>query len=598
MNRSTITPPQYPNRHCPLLLVLLGVFAYSALAFSADFQPNDQVSLKKDGPLLFLDKPLRQGMVGETFKVLAYQPAQKKVFLATKDPAGKEIAVSVTEDSVGLVPADKTKVQADVLAAVSRQQYTSAKALLDQALRASPDDADLRSTSTALETLVKSAAQLNQVTISQRTVADDLQRRRRNADVTDHPNLLDAQDQSGRQRAAEIRTEANKLEVKSTELVRTAQANYDAASSALKGIIQSSLRAKLAGTKTKVAAQTRQNLDPRAGITSTSTSAKPAVSPDIKLLLLKSARMQARFYLLAASREIENIKDKSSKEACLEDIAVAQGEADDKTAALATIKEQRPGGMSRLAGALTEAGDVPAALEVAADPGVYDRNEVLSWIAMAQAKSGDVSAALRTIADVKNDDAVSDALRSISSAQAKAGDVPSALQTAARIGSTLEKSIAMYDIAAAQAKTGDVQTAIRTALSIEDKDSRAFAIHEIAAAQVLAGDVAGARQTIYSIKDGHVQSVGLAGMALAQAQTGDMVGVHDTVEKIWEDGWWDIAHGDIAHFQAGTGDIAGALSTVKHIHTGSTSLQAALVNIATAQAKAGNTSAAIVTAKQ
>ena len=128
-----------------MLFVLLGALTFSSLAFSADFQPNDEVKLTRDTPLLFLDKPTRQGMAGETFQVLAYQPEQKKVFLAAKDPAGKQIAVSVAEDLVSLVPGDKAKVQADVLAAVSHQKYAVAKNLLDQALRTSPDDVDLHS---------------------------------------------------------------------------------------------------------------------------------------------------------------------------------------------------------------------------------------------------------------------------------------------------------------------------------------------------------------------------------------------------------------------------------------------------------------------
>ena len=287
MNNFTFIHSQRLGRHRPLLLVLLGVLTFSSHAFGVAYQPNDEVHLTRDTPLLFLDKPLRQGTTGETFKVLAYQPEQKKVFLAAKDPAGKEIAVSVAEESVSLVPADKAKVQADVLDAVSHQQYSHqqyavAKTLLDSALRASPDDVDLHNTSVALEALVKSATQLNQMTFSQNTVATDLQRRRRNADVTDHPNPLDTRDQSGRQRAAQMRTEAKSIEAQSIQSVRTAQANYDASLSAFKAVISSSSTAKLVTTGTQAASQTRRDFGPNPGAPSIPKSEKPMVAPAIK----------------------------------------------------------------------------------------------------------------------------------------------------------------------------------------------------------------------------------------------------------------------------------------------------------------------------
>jgi hypothetical protein len=112
------------------------LFAVASIA--APFETNDQVKLTRDTPLLFVDKPFRQGTDGETFRVLAYKPDQKKVYLAGKDATGRQIALSVSEDAVSLVPPDKAKVQADVLSAVEHQQFASAKNILDQALRASP----------------------------------------------------------------------------------------------------------------------------------------------------------------------------------------------------------------------------------------------------------------------------------------------------------------------------------------------------------------------------------------------------------------------------------------------------------------------------
>ena len=220
---------------CGFLLVIVYLLITSVTS-AVQFQPNDEVRLTRDAPLLFLDKPLRQGTTGETFKVLAYQPEKKKVFLAVKDPAGKEIAVSVAEESVSLVPADKAKVQADLLAAVSHQQYAVARNLLDQALRASPEDTGLRSTSIALDAVIRTKQLLSESVAVEKTVDSDLKRRRWNAKVTDRQNLLDPSDSSGAQRARQIRSEADKLEAQSEGTVRSAQANYDAAMAALQTI--------------------------------------------------------------------------------------------------------------------------------------------------------------------------------------------------------------------------------------------------------------------------------------------------------------------------------------------------------------------------
>ena len=69
-------------------------------------------------------------------------------------------------------------------------------------------------------------------------MAADLQRQRRNADATDHANPLDARDNSGRQRAKQMRAEASRVESQANDALRTAQANYDAALSALKTTTQ------------------------------------------------------------------------------------------------------------------------------------------------------------------------------------------------------------------------------------------------------------------------------------------------------------------------------------------------------------------------
>ena len=238
---------------CTLGLFLASICLLPPWAAGAtSFQPNDEVKLTRDVTLLFSDKPFRKGTSGETFKVLAYKSDLKKVFLATKDASGKPIAVSVSEDTLALIPEDKAVVQTSVLSAVTGHQLDAAKSILNQALRTNPDDVDLHTMSYALDEVIKSAQQLNQCLEAQKPVEADIRRRRRNADVTDHTNPLDPSDHSGQQRAQQIRAEANEIEVKASQSLRTARTNFDAAISAFQTATAGSRSPTPPGYSTKV----------------------------------------------------------------------------------------------------------------------------------------------------------------------------------------------------------------------------------------------------------------------------------------------------------------------------------------------------------
>jgi rhomboid family GlyGly-CTERM serine protease len=97
---------------------------------------------------------------------------------------------------------------------------------------------------------------------------------------------------------------------------------------------------------------------------------------------------------------------------------------------------------------LTESGDVPAALRVAAElPDDRDRVLALWALAPVQARRGDVPGALATLARVTDDSRRADAARQVADAQAQAGQAAEALAWASRETSPLVKSQALLGVA-------------------------------------------------------------------------------------------------------------------------------------------------------
>ena len=67
---------------------------------AAPLKPGMEVQLLRNEDLLFQNESFRLGKKGESFKVLAYRPEQKRIFVSAKDAGGKEIALSIPEDAV------------------------------------------------------------------------------------------------------------------------------------------------------------------------------------------------------------------------------------------------------------------------------------------------------------------------------------------------------------------------------------------------------------------------------------------------------------------------------------------------------------------
>src|SRR4051794_36669196 len=108
------------------LFTLAAIFFLSVFAHAVDFKANDEVQLTRDEALLFRDQKFREAKAGETFNVLAVRPEQKKVFVAAKDHQGKDIALSVDESALEVVPFDLDKALARITSAVDDSKYLEA----------------------------------------------------------------------------------------------------------------------------------------------------------------------------------------------------------------------------------------------------------------------------------------------------------------------------------------------------------------------------------------------------------------------------------------------------------------------------------------
>jgi hypothetical protein len=84
------------------IAILLCVWLPQIL-FAVEFHKADEVALTKEAPLYFENNFLRNGNADERFTVLQTRASEHKVFVSSKDAAGKAIALSVSDDALVLV---------------------------------------------------------------------------------------------------------------------------------------------------------------------------------------------------------------------------------------------------------------------------------------------------------------------------------------------------------------------------------------------------------------------------------------------------------------------------------------------------------------
>ena len=219
-----------------------------ACSNAASFVEDDQIIVRRAAPMFFRSEKYRDGNEGETFQVLAFRPELKKVFVLAKGKDGKDIALAIDSDAVELVPADPTAALAKAQAAVNAKYFTQAVAVIERALRSNPGEASLN---TALQTIKDAAVAWRAIDESKANAARmvaEVNRLRRNAAVTDRPNPLNPQDTSNRDRAAQMRKQADDLESKSLTASSDAEAKFAAAVSELKGLAVSRPQPAISGS--------------------------------------------------------------------------------------------------------------------------------------------------------------------------------------------------------------------------------------------------------------------------------------------------------------------------------------------------------------
>lgn len=333
----------------------------------------------------------------------------------------------------------------------------------------------------------------------------------------------------------------------------------------------------------------------------------------------------ARASLAEARKRVSGIADNFSE---LRLIAIAQAKNRDVEGARRTIADARAAAgaiptaeerslpLYAVAVAQARTGDFVGAKQVANSiSSSLWKFEVLSIIAIAQAKAEDKNGARQTITDgrisTKNviaRDNLSRALRDLAVAEAKIGDVVPALQAANTIPDEYLRVDALCEIASVQARSGDrtgARQTIARAKAIETVrkdplDIRDLSRRSLVQAQADAGDFPGAKQTANTIGGRYFRVSACSDIAIAQARSGDPTGAKQTVSEAGkaisdtsESDEQDSLRAEIATTQAKIGDITGARRTLGTFSKEDTESTATLRSgvfreIALAQARVSN----------
>lgn len=226
----------------------------------------------------------------------------------------------------------------------------------------------------------------------------------------------------------------------------------------------------------------------------------------------------------------------------------------------AQFAERRGPSLRDVARKLAEIGDVPSALQVAADLSELPESQAEAYaaIAIVQATRWDIAGALQTASLIGDSrPAKGDALLNIVQFQI-ARDRVGALETIGRIQDPRNKDRAKRIVSYFQARTDDVASALKTAESIHDEEIRGSARNDIAHVQVDAGDLAGALRTAILIPAVGDANAVLQHISLSQARKGDIGGALKTAALY---GHGSDLRSRVAKVQAESGDLAGALRT-------------------------------------
>lgn len=225
MNLRKFFPHSYalPRSFVPAGALLCFVLS---MVHAEPFQKGDEVKLTKPAPLNFRDQKFRDGKEGDMLSVVAHRPDLKKVFVLAKDKTGKDIALSVAEDAIVLVPKDTTKLQEQAITAAKSGKFDEASRLIEQALRHDRSNHQLAQIKSAILAASTAKQRLALAKAGQGNAATAAAQKRRNAAAADRPNRLNPNDTSNRERAARMREEADQMEAAAKQAVADAEEHY------------------------------------------------------------------------------------------------------------------------------------------------------------------------------------------------------------------------------------------------------------------------------------------------------------------------------------------------------------------------------------
>jgi tetratricopeptide (TPR) repeat protein len=266
----------------------------------------------------------------------------------------------------------------------------------------------------------------------------------------------------------------------------------------------------------------------------------------------------ARDTLAIAVETTQQIDDELVRTLIIRDIAIAQAQAGELTAAWKTTQKiylpaDRAKALAALAIAQAKAGNtereaslvtLALALETAQQEEYeHNRATALRAIAEAQIQMGKLADAFKTIGQIVKTDQGKAALLSVSIAQAKEGHKQAARTTLAnalkdqwQIDSSLEQAKALVVIAGVQAQVGKYEAtqktlkrALKTVQGIDDAWERAEGLKAIYKVQMETANFADARETAQRLEDADKRAEALKEIAVAQVQADQKEAAQETL---------------------------------------------------------------------
>ncbi len=226
------------------------LLSFSVVA--AQFKQGDEVKLTRDEPIYFDKIVYSQGKSGETFTVFQYRQDLKRVFISAQDRVGNQIALSIREDAVVLVPKGSGTLRVEAINAARGGRFTDAMRLIDEAVRSNPVDSSAQEIKTAIAQMLEATLRQERVTSEQKRITAEAQRLRENASVTERPSRLDPRNRSGQDRAKALRAQADSFEKSAHSLSPAAQQSVEVARTSLAATLDKEERATLATTNIPV----------------------------------------------------------------------------------------------------------------------------------------------------------------------------------------------------------------------------------------------------------------------------------------------------------------------------------------------------------